>query len=79
MVASPRSLTMQNNSVPRTGDRLWYEEETGGLTPPQLEAVKQVSLDIYSLSTLSKLSTQPINLYNTQPIYISILKYVCIR
>ena len=51
---------MQNNSVctePRTGDRLWYEEETGGLTPPQLEAVKQVSLDIYSLSTLSKLST----------------------
>ena len=54
---------MQNNSVctePRTGDRLWYEEETGGLTPPQLEAVKQVSLDIYSLSTLSKLSTHPI-------------------
>ena len=38
---------MQNNSVPRTGDRFWYEEETGGLTPPQLEAVKQVSLDIY--------------------------------
>ena len=48
---------MLNNSEPRTGDRLWYEEETGGLTPPQLEAVKQVSLDIYSLSTLSKLST----------------------
>ena len=52
---------MQNNSEPRTGDRFWYEEETGGLTPPQLEAVKQVSLNIYSLSKLS-----------TQPIYIEI-------
>ena len=66
MVASPRSLTMLNNSEPRTGDRLWYEEETGGLTPPQLEAVKQVSLDIYSLTTLY-LHT------------LSILIYVCIR
>ena len=38
--------------MPRTGDRLWYEEETGGLTPPQLEAVKQVSLNIYIIYTI---------------------------
>ena len=76
MVPSPRSLTMQNNSEPRTGDRLWYEEETGGLTPPQLEAVKQVSLNIYSLSTLSStLSTHYLHYLHT----LSILIYVCIR
>ena len=77
MVASPRSLTMQNNSEPRTGDRLWYEEETGGLTPPQLEAVKQVSLDIYSLSTLSTLSTHYLLFIYLHT--LSILIYLCTR
>ena len=75
MVSSPRSLTMQNNSDPRTGDRFWYEEETGGLTPPQLEAVKQVSLDIYSLSTLSTHYLHYLNYLHN----LSTLKYVCIR
>ena len=59
---------MQNNSEPRTGDRLWYEEETGGLTPPQLEAVKQVSLEItHYLHYLNYLHN------------LSILIYLCTR
>ena len=28
----------------RTGDRFWYEEESGGLTLPQLEQIRKTSL-----------------------------------
>ena len=28
----------------RTGDKLWYEEETGGLSQPQLKTIKKTTL-----------------------------------
>ena len=28
----------------RTGDRLWYEEESGGFSKPQLETIRKASL-----------------------------------
>ena len=37
-------LLTEHISFYRSGDRLWYEEETGGLTRDQVDQVKKTSL-----------------------------------